>query len=102
MVYGWTLHRELENLVGAGVSPYQAVLAATRNPAEFFGARQEWGTVEIGRRADLVLLAANPLADIKNSTRIDGVWIGGRWLPRAELDRMIDAARQQINGEGRL
>jgi imidazolonepropionase-like amidohydrolase len=99
MVYGWTLHRELENLVGAGVSSYQALLAATRNPAEFFGARQEWGTVEIGRRADLVLLSANPLADIKNSTRIDGVWIGGRWLPRAELDRMIENARQRINRE---
>jgi imidazolonepropionase-like amidohydrolase len=98
MVYGWTLHRELESLVGAGLSPYQALSAATRNPAEYFGAAAEWGTIERGKRADLVLLSANPLADIRNTTRIEGVSIGGRWLDRAALDAMIRAATAAING----
>jgi imidazolonepropionase-like amidohydrolase len=98
MVYGWTLHRELESLVAAGLTPYQALLAATRNPAEYFGALEEWGTVQVGRRADLVLLRENPLVDIKNTTHIDAVAIGGRWLRRAELDRMIHDAMSRING----
>jgi imidazolonepropionase-like amidohydrolase len=97
MVYGWTMHRELESLVAAGLTPYQALAAATRNPAEYFGGSREWGTIEVGKRADLVLLDANPLDDIRNTTRIDAVAIGGRWLPRAELDRMIRAATERIN-----
>jgi imidazolonepropionase-like amidohydrolase len=97
MVYGWTMHRELESLVGAGLTPYQALSAATRNPAAYFGSAREWGTIEPGKRADLVLLKANPLDDIRNTTRIEAVVIGGRWLPRAELDRMIRAATERIN-----
>lgn len=98
MAYGWTLHRELEALVAAGLTPYQALEAATRNPAEFLGAEREWGTIERGRRADLVLISANPLADIRNTARIEGVAIGGRWLERAELDRIIAAAAERIGG----
>ena len=98
LVYGWTLHRELQNLVAAGLTPYQALAAATRNPAEYFGALAEWGTLQSGRRADLVLLSANPLEDIRNTTRIEGVAIGGRWLARSELDAMIREASARING----
>ena len=97
MVYGWTMHRELQSLVAAGLTPYEALSAATRNPAEYFGASREWGTIETGKRADLVLLDANPLEDIRNTTRIDAVAIGGRWLPRGELDRMIRAATERID-----
>ena len=97
LVYGWTLHRELAALVVAGLTPYQALTAATRNPAEYFGALGEWGTIEVGKRADLVLLSANPLERIENTTKIDAVAIGGRWLERAELDRMIQAAVKRIN-----
>ncbi len=97
MVYGWTMHREMQSLVTAGLTPYQALAAATRNPAEYFGAAREWGTIEAGKRADLVLLDANPLEDIRNTTHIAGVAIGGRWLPRSELERMIRAASERIN-----
>jgi imidazolonepropionase-like amidohydrolase len=90
--YGFTLHREIENLVHAGLSPYQALAAATRNPAEFLHALAEWGTIEPGKRADLVLLDANPLEDIRNTTRIEGVAIGGRWLDRAQLQQMLRLA----------
>jgi imidazolonepropionase-like amidohydrolase len=96
--YGFTLHRELEALVAAGLTPYQALSAATRTPAEFLHALTEWGTIEPGKRADLVLLAANPLEDIQNTTRIEGVAIGGRWLERPALERMIQTAARRLNG----
>ena len=95
-VYGFALHRELASLVTAGLTPYQALEAATRNPAEFFEAGADWGTIEPGKRADLILLSASPLEDIRNSSRIEGVIIGGRWLPKAELSRMIRAAAQRL------
>ena len=52
--YGWGLHRELQALVSAGLTPYQALVAATRNPAEFLGQTTEWGTIEVGKRAALI------------------------------------------------
>jgi len=95
--YGFTLHRELENLVRAGLTPYQALVAATRNPAEFLGATSEWGTLEVGKRADFVLLRANPLEDIRNTTAIDAVALGGRWLESSELERMVSLATRELN-----
>jgi imidazolonepropionase-like amidohydrolase len=90
--YGFTLHRELEALVAAGLTPYQALAAATTGPARFLKASAEWGTISVGKRADLVLLSGNPLADIRNTSRIEGVAVGGRWIERGALDRMIQAA----------
>ncbi len=98
MAYGWTLHRELEHFVEAGLTPYQALVTATRNPAEFLQASNEWGTIEVGKRADLVLISGNPLEDIRNTARIEGVAMGGRWLPRPDLDRMIAIASQRLDG----
>jgi imidazolonepropionase-like amidohydrolase len=94
--YGYTLHRELESLVAAGLTPLQALGAATVTPASFVGAVQEWGRIEAGMRADLVLLAADPLEDIRHTTRIDAVCVGGRWLDRRELDRMLERARERV------
>jgi imidazolonepropionase-like amidohydrolase len=96
--YGFTLHRELESLVAAGLTPFQALSAATCNPAEFLHATAEWGTIAAGKRADLVLLSANPLEDIRNTTRIEGVSVGGRWLEQPELQRMIQTAIQRLSG----
>jgi imidazolonepropionase-like amidohydrolase len=97
-VYGFGLHRELAALVDAGLSPHEALTAATRAPAEFLGASAEWGTIAPGRRADVLLLAANPLDDIRNTTRIEAVAIGGRWLERAELDALIRRAVERVGG----
>jgi imidazolonepropionase-like amidohydrolase len=97
--YGWTIHRELESLVAAGLTPYQALAAGTRNPAEFLRASKEWGTIEKGKRADLLLLEGNPLEDIRNTARIEAVAVGGRWLDRAERERMIDEAAKRLGGE---
>jgi len=73
IVSGFSLHRELELLVRAGLSPMAALMAATRRPAERLGRRDVFGTIAAGRAADLVLLAANPLADIRNVGRIERV-----------------------------
>lgn len=96
LLYGWTLHRELESLVEAGLPPFAALEAATRNPAEWLGTLPESGTVEPGKRADLVLLDANPLDDIRNTRRIAGVMRAGRWYPAPELARMIEDSAARI------
>jgi imidazolonepropionase-like amidohydrolase len=96
--YGFALYRELESLVAAGLTTFQALSAATRNPAEFLHARAEWGTIEVGKRADLVLLSANPLENIRNTTRIEGVSVGGRWMELPELQQMIQTAATQLSG----
>src|SRR6202012_3087339 len=79
------VNKEIETFVRAGLTPYQALVTSTRNPAVFFGTLDETGTVEAGKRADLVLLDANPLDDIRNIERTDGVVLNGRWFTRAEL-----------------
>lgn len=94
LLYGWSLHRELRSLVEAGLSPYAALEAATRTPAEYLRALDRQGTVTKGKRADLLLLDANPLEAIANTERRAGVMARGRWLPetelRATLDRIAD------------
>jgi imidazolonepropionase-like amidohydrolase len=97
MGYGWSLHRELAMLVDAGLSPMQALSAATRVPAQYIGADREWGTLQRGKRADLVLLDGDPLADIRNTSRITAVSVGGRLLERRELERMVEQAHKRLN-----
>jgi imidazolonepropionase-like amidohydrolase len=97
MVYGATAHEELRAFVNAGLSPFDALRAATVAPATFCGQAGEWGEVAVGARADLVLLDGNPLADIANTTRRSGVMVRGRWLPQSEIDDLLDdlAERRQ-------
>ena len=97
MGYGWTTHRELAMLVDAGLSPMQALAAATRVPAAYIVDGRDWGTLQRGKRADLVLLDADPLADIRNTSRIAGVSIGGKWLEKRALDAMVEQARFRLN-----
>ena len=73
IVSGYSLHRELELLVRAGLSTREAIVAATRRPAERLGKRHVFGTVAPGRAADLLVLDSNPLADIRNTRRIEKV-----------------------------
>ena len=89
---GRTAPAELQALVWAGLTPYQALVAGTRNMATYFGTLDSVGTVAVGKRADLVLLNANPLADIRNTKRPAGIMLGGRWLARAELDERLAGA----------
>ncbi len=86
---GFSLHDELELFVQAGLSPMEALQTATLNPARFLGKEKDLGTVEKGKIADLVLLAANPLENIGNSRKIDAVVVNGRLFPKAELQKML-------------
>ncbi|MEO8452253.1 MAG: amidohydrolase family protein, partial [Gemmatimonadota bacterium] len=91
VVPGTSLHEELESLVAAGLTPYQALRAATYNAADFLAGLGEFGTVAEGKRADLVLVDADPLEHVENAARLSGVMVRGRWLPKAELQAMLDS-----------
>lgn len=97
---GFGLHDELKLLVEAGLTPLQALQAATLNPARFFEQTEELGTVDEGKLADLVLLDANPLEDISNTQQIRAVVADGRLYLRTDLDRILSevkALNQQID-----
>ena len=71
---------ELQELVNVGLSPYEALMSATVHPMEYLGELHDTGTLEIGKRADLVLLGANPLEDIRNARKVMGFLCRGNWL----------------------
>jgi len=86
---GSSLHEELALLVQAGLTPMQALQAATKLPAEFLGKQQTQGTIEQGKIADLVLLDSNPLDDIRNTQKIHAVVLRGKLLERGTLDEVL-------------
>lgn len=96
-VPGFSLHHELRMLVDAGLTPYQALSTGTRNVARFLGEDEKFGTVSTGKRADLILLEANPLADVANVQRRAGIMLNGRWMPESEIQAGLAAiaARQK-------
>ena len=91
---GFSLHEDLEFLVEAGLTPLQALQAATSNPAEFLHRSAEQGTIQAGKRADLVLLEANPLQDIRNAQKIRSVILNGHLFERSDLDSLLAEAEQ--------
>ena len=87
---GFSLHEELEQMVRhLGMTPMEALVSATRYPAEFFGTQDSLGTVAPGKVADLVLLDADPLEDIRNTSKIRAVILTGRYLDRQALDALL-------------
>jgi imidazolonepropionase-like amidohydrolase len=102
---GFSLHDELANFVEAGFTPMESLQTATSNPAKFLGMESNYGTVETGKIADLVLLAANPLEDIHNTKKITAVIANGRLFDRAALDRILkqveSAAKSSQNASAR-
>jgi hypothetical protein len=98
---GFSLHDELALLVESGLTPLAALQSATLRPAEFFGRTTDLGSVAPGKLADLVLLAADPLADIHNTTQIQAVWFRGKYFDRAALGTLLEAAKHR-NGKGKL
>jgi len=88
LVPGASLHRELQLFVRAGLTPLQALQTATLNPATYFGKTADWGTVAVGKTADLVVLRANPLVDIANTRAVAAVVADGRYYSPRELDRL--------------
>ena len=92
-VPGFSAHRELGALVAAGLTPYEALKSGTANVGTYFGTQASVGTVTAGKRADLMLLDANPLTDIANSSRIAGVMVNGRWLSKADIDARLASGK---------
>lgn len=93
-VPGLSLHREFELLQKAGMSPYEILKASTATPARYLGRENLEGTLEVGKHANLVLLEANPLDDIRNSRKIAGVILRGNWLGRPQLKQMLEDVRK--------
>ena len=91
---GFSLHEELELLVSAGLSPLEALQTATLRAAEFLGVENRLGSVEVGKIANLVLLDANPLQDVRNTQKIRGVILRGTFLDRKRLDELL--AQQRV------
>jgi Amidohydrolase family len=96
VLIGFGLHEELALLVESGLTPMEALQTATRNPARYFGTAAAMGTVEAGKVADLVLLNADPLADIRNTQKIDSVIMRGHYYSRQDLDAMLARAEAAV------
>jgi hypothetical protein len=96
---GFSLHEELQRFVAAGFTPLEALQTATLNPAIFFGMQEQLGSIEKGKIADLVFLDANPLDDIRNTQKVSGVILNGRFLSRSDLQKILqgveDAAKKE-------
>lgn len=94
---GFSLHDELEALVKeGGLTPFEALQTATKNPASFFGMQEEIGTIEANKIADLVLLTANPLENISNTKQIDSVILNGKYLSPSDLQRLLKTTRKEV------
>ena len=91
---GFSLHEELQRFVAAGFSPLEALQTATLNPAVFFQMEKDLGTVEKGKLADLVLLEDNPLADIRNTTKIGAVIVNGHYLSHNDLQKLLEKVEE--------
>ena len=89
-VPGFSLHREMEAMAEAGMSPYEILVSGTRAVGEYFRRSDTFGTVAVGRRADLILLNANPLDDIGNVADRAGVMVRGRWFSEGYIQGRLD------------
>jgi hypothetical protein len=96
-LYGFGMHHEMKALKDAGLSNYAVLEAATKNPSMFLGTIEKVGTVEKGKRADLVLLNANPLGNISATENRAGVMLKGKWHSQQELNTWLDQSAQSIS-----
>lgn len=95
LVPGFAVHQELHEMVAVGLTPYEALRTSTTVPYEYLGEDREAGTIEIGKRTDLMLVEANPLEDIAGASKVTGVLMRGRWIGREEIDRRMERIAAQ-------
>ena len=88
LIAGFSLHQEFHEMASAGLTPLQVLQSTTRNVADFLNRQSTMGSVDEGKNADLVLLGANPITDAANLDKIDGVVLHGKYLSKAELEKM--------------
>lgn len=101
LVPGFSLHKELLELVDVGLTPFQALRAATTEPFAYLGESDRAGTIEVGKHTDLLLLDENPLQDIRAASKISGVLMRGRWIGAEEIHKrmqIIAAASAAASG----
>jgi imidazolonepropionase-like amidohydrolase len=96
---GFSLHEELQRFVAAGFTPLEALQTATLNPASFFQMEDQLGAIEKGKLADLVLLDANPLEDIRNTQKINGVIVHGRFFNETDLQKILQRVEESAKKE---
>ena len=89
-VPGFSVHREMQAMAEAGMSPYEILVSGTRAVGEYFRRSDTFGTVEVGRRADLILLNSNPLDDVGNVADRAGVMVRGRWYSDSYIQERLD------------
>ncbi len=90
LIPGFTVIEEMAHFVAAGLSPFDALRASTASAVESLGLLAESGTINVGKRADMLLLDANPLEDINNLWRLAGVMIDGRWIDQTEMAKLLE------------
>jgi imidazolonepropionase-like amidohydrolase len=97
-VPGFSIHHEMKRMLDAGMTPYDIIQSGTANVGHHFKSQDDFGTVALGRRADLILLDGNPLEDLANIERRSGVMVRGRWLPESEIQTRLRhvAARNAV------
>jgi len=99
LVPGFALHQEMELFVKAGLTPYETLQAATVTPARYLGEYDRAGTIEVGKRADFILLGANPLADIDNAADVRGVFTHGKWHSAEDLKTRLESVEKHGAGK---
>jgi imidazolonepropionase-like amidohydrolase len=95
-VPGFSIHREMKRMIDAGMSSYDIIEAGTSNVAQHFKAQDDFGTIAVGQRADLILLDGNPLDDLAHIQRPAGVMVSGRWLPRTDIQTRLDQIASRV------
>ena len=90
-VPGFSIHREMERMVEAGMSPYQVIASGTRAVGEYFSNEDDFGTISVGARADLILVEANPLEDVGHVAERRGVMVRGEWILEADIQQRLES-----------
>ena len=101
LVPGFAVHRELQEMVGVGLTPFEALRTSTTLPYEFLGELDRAGTIEVGKYTDLVLVNADPLKDVSGASKIAGVLIRGQWVGIDEITKRMKQIEMSYKGSGR-
>lgn len=96
VIPGFSIHDEFDNFIAAGFTPFEAIRRATTEAARFMNQGNDWGTLEVGKRADLILVSGNPLNDISKLRRPEAVFTNGWVLMRQDLERLLEERRDQL------
>ena len=95
-VPGFSLHREMQAMLNAGMTTYEILESGTKNVGEYFRNNDAFGTIGVGRRADFILTNSNPLDDLANVTDRAGVMVRGRWLSEEMIQQRLEEIAREL------